>query len=410
MIVMRTRRKVHWNVLAAALVVAAAGPARAQSADDLFDPTRLHDVRLFINERDLHELRVGYRENTYYPADLHWGDVRVRNIGIRSRGNGSRNPVKLGLHVEVDRYVAGQRLAGLAAIDLDNFWQDPSMIREYAAMALFARMGQAAPRESFARLFINGTYQGVYAIVEPVDSSFLTRVMGEPGGFLFEYRWLDRYELTDLGSDLAAVEARFERRTHRTSPPATAYAPLVEMLRAVNAVDDGRWRETIERYVDLPQFLTHVAIEQFLSELDGLTGYDGVNNFYLYRPAGSSRHQFLPWDRDNAFQDARSPLFHRAEGIMLLRRAFAIPELRAEYLALLERCAELAARDRWLEGVIVAAAALVAEAAAADPLKPYDAGAQSDAVQHLVDFARSRPAFVRQSIADARAARSRGRR
>jgi hypothetical protein len=410
MTAMTTRRKVRWGMLVAALFVAADGPARGQSADDLFNPTRLHDVRLFINERDLQELRAHYRENTYYPADLHWGDVRVRNVGVRSRGNGSRNPVKLGLHVEFDRYVGSQRLAGLTAIDLDNLWQDPSMIREYAAMALFARAGQVAPRESFARLFINGTYQGVYAIVEPLDSSFLARVMGEASGYLFEYHWMDPYELTDLGSDLSAVEARFERRTHRTSPPAPAYSPLLEMLRAVNTVDEGLWRETIERYVDLPQFLSHVAIEQFVAELDGLTGYDGVNNFYLYRPAGSSRHQFLPWDRDGAFQDARSPLFHRAERNMLLRRALAIPALRDDYLTLLERCAELAARDRWLEGVVVGVAALLADAAAEDPLTPYDDAARATAVGHLVDFARSRPAIVRESVADARAAGSRRRR
>lgn len=398
------QRAVRWGVLAVVPLVAAAGPARAQSADDLFDPTRLHDVRLFINERDLRDLRARYQENVYCPADLHWGDVTLRNIGIRSRGRGSRNPVKLGLHLEFGHYSTGQRLRGLAALDLDNLWQDPSMLREYAAMALFARMGQRAPRESFARLFINGAFHGVYALVEPIDAAFLTRAAGDADGYLFEYRWLDPYELTGSDGDLDAVEARFERRTQRSAPRTSAYTPVVDMLRAINAGDAGGWRAGVDPYVDLPQFLTHVAVEQFLSEHDGLTGYDGVNNFYLYRPAASSRHQFLPWDRDHAFQDARSSVFLRAERYVLLRRALAIDDLRAYYLAALARCADVASRDRWLEGVIAAGAALIADAASEDPLKPYDAAAHAAAVQHLTDFARSRPAWVRQAVAGDRLA------
>ena len=388
---------------AAALVAGGAASAEGQSAD-LFDPTVVHEVRLYVNARDLHDLRARYQENVYYPADLHWGDVTLRNVGIRSRGRGSRTPVKLGLHLEFGYYATGQRLRGLAALDLDNLWQDPSMLREYAAMALFARMGQRAPRESFARLFINGAYQGVYAIVEPIDAAFLTRTAGGADGYLFEYHWLDPYELTGVDSDLDAVEARFERRTQRSVPRASAYAPVVDMLRAINAGDEERWRAGVDPYVDLPQFLTHIAVEQFLSEHDGLTGYDGVNNFYLYRPAASTRHQFLPWDRDHAFHDARSSIFLRAERNVLLRRALAVDDLRAYYLAALARCADVASREGWLEGVIAAGAALIADAASEDPLKPYDAAAHAAAVQHLTDFARSRPAWVREAVAGVRAA------
>ena len=32
-----------------------------------------------------------YLENTYYPADVTWNGIRVRNAGVRSRGRGSRS-------------------------------------------------------------------------------------------------------------------------------------------------------------------------------------------------------------------------------------------------------------------------------------------------------------------------------
>ena len=140
-------------------------PASAQTADQLVDASQLQELRLFINARDLGDLRAKFTENTFYPADLQWGGTTVHNAGVRSRGGGSRNGSKPGLLVDFDRYVTGQRFVGRRALVLDNLWQDPSMVRERAAMALFARMGLPAPRESLCRLYINNEYAGVYAIV-----------------------------------------------------------------------------------------------------------------------------------------------------------------------------------------------------------------------------------------------------
>lgn len=388
-------------VLMAALAVTAA-PAAGQNAADLFNPNVLQDVQLFINARDLRELQTHYLENTYYPADLHWAGLRVRNVGVRSRGLGSRNGTKLGLHIDFGRFVTGQEFLGLESIELDNLWQDPSMLRDFVAMAVFARVGQAAPRESFARLRINGEYQGVYAIVETIDADFLRRTLADEDGFLFEYRWNDRYEFRDLGEDFDSLSRRFERRTRRSDPASVAYSPIAAMVRAINSPDGETWRSGVEAHVEIRQFLAHVAVEQFVSEHDGLTGYEGLNNFYLYRPAGSSRHQFLPWDRDYAFQDVNSSIFLRAERNELFRRAVSIADLRAHYLAVLERCADVVARDGWLEGLVTRAAHLIAGAAAEDQRKPYDDRLHAQAVEHVLHFARERASVVRAAVAATR--------
>ncbi len=174
--------KRHPTLLAAmlltAVALAGATPARAQTTDDLFDPNTLQELRLTINTRDLRNLRANYLENTYYTADLQWRNIRVRNAGVRSRGNASRSDVKLGLRVDFNRYVTGQTFLGLKSFVLKNLWQDPSMMHEQLAMALFRRLGHPAPRESFCRLYINNEFQGLYVIVESVDNAFLTRNAG----------------------------------------------------------------------------------------------------------------------------------------------------------------------------------------------------------------------------------------
>jgi spore coat protein CotH len=128
----------------------------------------------------------------------------VRNAGVRSRGNASRSDVKLGLRVDFNRYVSGQKFLGLKSFVLKNLWQDASMMHERLAMALFARMGHPAPRETFCRLYINNEFQGLYAIVESVDSTFLTRNFGEDNGYLYSYQLQSVFQGEYLGEDLAA--------------------------------------------------------------------------------------------------------------------------------------------------------------------------------------------------------------
>ena len=77
-------------VLVALAGAAWASPASAQTQDDLFDDTRLHDVHLRINEDDWTALRQNVLDDTYYPADLVWNGITVRNVGLRQRGFGSR--------------------------------------------------------------------------------------------------------------------------------------------------------------------------------------------------------------------------------------------------------------------------------------------------------------------------------
>src|SRR5262245_5940649 len=297
--------------IAAALAWAEDG--RAQASEPLFDQSVVHELRLIINSRDLAELRQHYDRNTDYPADLQWGTLRAFNVGVRSRGLGSRNPTKLGLRVDFTRYATSQRFLGLKSLVLKNLWQDPSMVREALAMAMFARMGQPAPRESFCRLYINGAYEGLYAIVEDIDDVFLARTLNSNAGYLFEFHLATPFHGEYPGDNLAAYKGRFEPRTHELESDTSLYAPIADLFRAVNAADDTLWRADVERHLDLAQFVTHVAIESFLAENDGILGHAGMNNFYLHRENAAAPHRFIAWDKDNTFLNTSNAVLTRAE-------------------------------------------------------------------------------------------------
>ena len=191
----------------------------------------------------------------------------------------------------------------MAAVVLDNALKDASFVRERTSMAFIKRMGQPAPRESFGRVYINGAYEGLYALVEAVDDVFLARELGDGLGYLFEHKFANGFYGEFLGEDYAPYKLRFAAQTHRMESDYTLYAPIRELFREVNQDVDLAWRERVGWFVDLNQVVTHVAIETFLGEFDGFLGGSGMANFYLYRPVATNVHRLIAWDRDTTFQE-----------------------------------------------------------------------------------------------------------
>jgi spore coat protein CotH len=396
---MRTLLRPAAMLLATATLASGRGATHAQAAANPFDGQVLHDVRLFINSRDLRLLRERFTEAIDFPADFVWNTTRVRNVAVRTRGLASRNPHKLPLRVDFNRYVTGQQFAGLSSIVLDNLWTDRAMIRDVVAMAFFNRMGQPAPRESFARLTINNELQGLYALVEPVDGTFVQRTTGETGGYLFEYEYARPYHAEFLGDDLEPYKAFFLPRTFEREADALLYGPIRDLLREVNRDVDASWRDLVDQRLDLDHFVTYVAIETLLAENDGFLGQAGMANFYLYRPPGSIRHRMLPWDKDTTLFFLDPDVMLRVDENELVRRALSIPALRSRYLDVLEQAARSARQDDWLASEIDRQAALIDAAARMDSRKNFTNDEFDVAVGFLREFARVRPGQVLDAVA-----------
>jgi spore coat protein CotH len=376
---------------------------QAPAGAALFDDTVLHEVRLFINTRDLRQLRERYLESFTVPADFIWRNTRVRNIGIQTRGAGSRNPYKPGFDVSFDRYTTGQEFQGLTGLVLDNLWQDPSLFRESLSMSVFRRLGQAAPRESFARLYINNEYQGVYGLVEKLDMRFVTAATQESNGRLFEYRWTFPFFGQSLGTDVESYKPLFAPRSTSTDTDAMLYGSIRDLFNAANNFEAPDWRERLESLLDVRQFLTHIAIQGCVLNLDGFMGYAGLNNFYLYRHPGTSRHRLFPWDEDWAFLVPEGSVFRRGdEPVAFVDRMLVEPDLRATFLDAAENCARTLGDEGWLASEIERLVALVGPAILDDPKKQFTNEAFVAEVEFLRTFAAARPAAVLAEVASAR--------
>ena len=377
----RARRRLFVRAAVVLVSLLLDRPAHAQSLDDFFDDATLHDIQLTVSQRDWDDLRLHADEDTYYPADVRWNGVTVRNVGIRSRGTGTRNGVKPGLRLDFNRYLADQEFLGLKALVLDNGWTDPSMMREVLSMKLFARAGFDVARENHVRLFVNNAYAGLYVAVEPIDRAFVTRVFGaaegqvESGGYLYEYKWLREWHFEDLGTALAPYAEMFEPKTRETDAASRLYAPIAELVRLANTLPPERVEAELGALVDLPRLVRYLAIQSVAGEIDGFAGNWGMSNFYLYRFRDGRPARLIPWDADHGFWEVARPIEQYLDLNVLARRAMEVPSLRQLYLqTIVDTAATLAGTGDgggWLELEARRIEAKVAAAAAADPVAPF---------------------------------------
>jgi len=384
-------------------------PPDYDAAGAFYRGTTLHDLQITMKPDDWETLKANYALDAYYPADFRWRDVKVPTIGVKSRGFGSRSATKPSLRLDFNRYLGEQKFLELSAMILANTVQDPAMLNRRLSMSVFAAMELPAPRVVHARLFVNGEYIGLYEVVEAVEKAFLKRAFGwdstgkkrRDEGYLFEYKWEDGYDWSYFGFDLERYTRLFEPKTHELEAPSVLYSPIDDMLRTINEVSDGDFEARVGEYLFLAVFIRHLAVERFISDIDGFLGDWGPNNFFLYRFEGRRLSAIIPWDKDSTFYDLNDDIYRGFERTVLGRRILALPALRRMYLESLLDCAATVAQPdapgseaSWLEAEMLRERAQILAAAQADGNKPYSNERVDEAHQELLQFVRNRSAYV----------------
>ena len=423
-----SRVRLIGTALTLVLGAGAAGPVHAVSvagvrtvlptlpSGALFNDSVLHEIRLDINARDWQTLRDNYLTNEYYPCDFRWNGQVVRNVGIRSRGQASRNATKPSLRVDFNRYTANQTLLDLRSVVLRNNATDYSSMHERIAMQLYARMGLPAPRVAHTKLYINNTYQGLYSIVESLDKSFLSRNFDENEGYLYKYDRLPTdapYYLDYLGPSASLYSPHpFNPETHEDSPKPQ---PIADLIRTVHDASDGSFRSAVSQYLDLNLFIRNMAVTVYMGDEDGFLGNWGMNNYDLYQKQNTTVHVIIPWDKSEATRSGPTySIFHNLNDVpasqqnRLMARIMGLIDLRNQYFDALVQTADSASElvfgdgRGWMEREVERQNAQIQDAVFADTTKPYTNDQYLASVEDLRRFARERAGFVRTEVAGAR--------
>jgi spore coat protein H len=381
----------------------------AQTTADLFSGATLQRIDLELNSADWAKLKENFQTNTFYPADMKWNGQTVYNVGIRSRGRGSRNANKPGLKIDFDKYAGGQKFLGLKSLVLDNLTQDASGIHETVSMAFYARLGIPTPRETHVKLYVRDQYIGLYALVEAVDKDFLARIYGAIGddtqndGWLYEFVWQEDWRFSDFGSDVAPYKLRFDATTHESETDEKKYRRVQELVTLVNQTPESQFASVIGPRFDIAGFIRFVAAQAFLGDTDGFLGSFGMNNFYLYRLENQEQHVLIAWDTDNTFWGTNFRIAPDDTNV-LMQKLMRIPEYNALWFAELARATQLAEADGWLDTEIIRNIQLIDSAMREDASKPFSNGSYEGEMGEMLAFARERIAYVKCALASGDAA------
>jgi spore coat protein CotH len=369
--------------------------ATARAADPIFSQGTLHEVRIVIDPADWQALRDNFRSNQYYAANVSIDGEVIQQVGIRSRGKGSRSGEKPGIKIDFNKYVETQTFHGYGAVQVKNSIQDASFLREALALSVYEALGIPAPQLSFARLTVNDQYWGLYNLVEDVKKKFLTDRYGEDGGNLFKYEYTEVWDFSSKGDAVGAyVPVPMQAETNEDHLDGSG---LVTFVKAINELPDASFSRDIAGYIDPVKFLTYVAAENATADNDGFVGYAGMNNFYLYQFKNSSRFVFIPWDKNTSFVQPDWPLFLRLETNVLTRRLMADPAMKQAYVAAMKRAADFVGTS-FLGPKLEALYTLIREAALTDTKKPFTNEDFEQAVGGVRGILAGRPAQILSQV------------
>ena len=237
-------------------------------------------------------------EFDYVRATLRLGDWTFPDVAVRYKGNGSylratrAGSDKISLKVDLNKYVKGQKLAGLTTINFQNNITDVGWMNEVLAYRLYRDAGALAPRTAYAQVYLTveglgeKRYLGLYSISENVDDNFAEDRFGTRKGAIFKPSTQDLF--TDWGPDWAAYDQSYDPKTDLTDEQKNR---VIALGRLVSSATDAEFADAIGDYVDLDDFARYFAVLVWLANYDSLL--QNGQNFYTYLHPVTNRMHFI---------------------------------------------------------------------------------------------------------------------
>ena len=345
-------------------------------------------------------------------------DGHHQSVMVRLRGQGSRLWQKKSWHV---KFPKGTHFDHRHVLNFLSEYRDQSMMADKLGYDLLAAMHVPAPVAQYARLWINGKFQGVFVDVEHVGGRF-TKTHRFPDAQATIYR------CPRNDCEMKTSRAPFQSSWIKKSNLGESDDVLHDILDAINHTPEPDLLRTLEEKMELEIYLRDMANDALIS----MNITEGSGSYVIYdRRMG--RWVYVPWDLNNsdlrwqtwqtaaAVPETRHPLFNftltdpwvereyqdnlrvnpgkqwtPVFSNLATRIAFH-PELRGRALALIERALDEVFKPELLQPRFEAIQRLLAPHMAQDPYMQYDKWEQMP--RYMRDYVTARAAFLRGEIA-----------
>ena len=274
--------------------------ARARST--FYDPGVVQTIKLEVAARDLARMHAALPERIYVPGTFRWNDIELERVGVRYKGDSSSSPEqrhKRSFLIKFSEFVAGGRFLGLRRVALDNGVQFGGLFSERLITDTLRTVGVHAPRTNYARVHLNGDYQGIYVNVERLDRAYLANHFDDANGDLY------KVHQGGPGADLAFVgdDPLLYRKTFEPKGKNDSLLPVVSLIREINETSPEMFAQRLRELLDVDAFISMMGVLLLSGAFDQYTGW-GPHNYYPYRGSSSGRWTYLPWDLDVGFVES----------------------------------------------------------------------------------------------------------
>jgi spore coat protein H len=301
-------------------------------------------------------------EFDYVHATLQVEDWSFADVAVRFKGNGSYLRAtrgggdKISLKVDLNKYVKGQKLAGVTTLNFQNNITDVGWMNEVLAYRLYRDAGALAPRTTYAQVYLTvegveeKRYLGLYSVSENVDENFAEDRFGTRKGAIFKPSTQELF--TDWGSDWETYNQSYDPKTDLTDEQKER---VIALGRLISGAPDDEFAAKIGDYVDLDDFARYFAVLVWMANHDSLL--QNGQNFYTYLHPGTNRMHFIAWDQDFAFGNTRNngnwSIYYPWSGNnRFLARVYGLESFRTKYLARMTEFSErLFVADRFQQQV-----------------------------------------------------------
>lgn len=290
------------------------------ASDYIFDQEKLHTFELNLPNAALEQIDADPVAEEYVEGTLTFEGEKVSPVGIRYKGSigafvncvsgsdwanpsGRKTCTKLSMKIKINWDGADTKFYGLKKLQFHSMNNDPSQFRERLGYWLFRKMNVPAPRATHARLMINGTYVGLFALVEQIDGRF-TRYNYEDGkGNLYKEVW----PLHSNGTPHSDAHYLAGLKTNEDENPSLE---LIKGFAQVMATADEIERQQIvSEWMDMEEVISYAVVDRTIRNDDGAFHWycEGTacspHNFYWYEETDKARLHLIPWDLDHAFEN-----------------------------------------------------------------------------------------------------------
>ncbi|WP_235298875.1 CotH kinase family protein [Portibacter marinus] len=256
----------------------------------------MHRINIKTNVENydevLNDLVISDRKqgaNIYLPVSIEIDGQLLDSVGIRYKGASSYQPQmsKKSLKIDFNEFQKGQKFQGLKKLNLHNSFADASFIRDPMSYKLFREMGVLAPRTSFAQVYIDNNYAGVYQIVEQIDNVYTD------GALFKNMKWANfKYR----GRDPNNYRGQIDLKGNASEED---WQDLTAFLKFIDDEAGTDFSDSIQYKLDVKNFIKVLVV------LTATNNYDSIiktgRNWYLNQPEDSSRFKIIPWDGNMAF-------------------------------------------------------------------------------------------------------------